>query len=538
MRLESIQVPVKNQVLTDYWSKNTAIHSFFEYEYNHTSFQKRANYLKGNAKDQTVLASVIRQFMKPLGLSDKANEHIQQLQEGAVAVVGGQQAGVLTGPLYAIHKAITVITLAKQQSEKLHMPVVPVFWIAGEDHDLEEINHTFTVNNGEIKKRAYSERSKYKTMASTTVLNKEVMTEFIDKVIMDFGETEHTKEIVMALQGALTQSKTFTDFFARLMNQLFAHEGLLLIDAADDKFRQFESNYFAHIINNSEEIARLVTEQEQELEKAGYGLPIQATNEAANLFYVKDGERYLLERRQGLFVNLSANIKLTKEEIFDIAENHPEQLSNNVVTRPLMQEMTFPVLAFVGGPGELAYWATLKNAFSVLGLQMPIFALRLNITLVTRQVEQLLNEYDLTVQDVWYGKVERLKEQFISDVQDSKAKHQIEQLKQVINESYAELETHLLEQTLHLNKVVGKNKENHTKQLDYLQQKIEQSVLQKHEATIRKFTTLQDELYPNGAYQERTFNPYQYMNDYGLSLIEDLAENSYTISNSHYVVYL
>ncbi len=92
------------------------------------------------------------------------------------------------------------------------------------------------------------------------------------------------------------------------------------------------------------------------------------------------------------FINETANVTFTKEELHDIANNNPEKLSNNVVTRPLMQEMTIPVLAFVGGPGELAYWATLKDAFDVLNLQMPIIVPRLNLTFITRQVEQLLEE--------------------------------------------------------------------------------------------------------------------------------------------------
>lgn len=127
----------------------------------------------------------------------------------------------------------------------------------------------------------------------------------------------------------------------------------------------------------------------------------------------------------------------------EIAEKHPERLSNNVVTRPLMQEMVLPVLAFVGGPGELAYWATLKNAFTALDLQMPIFAPRLHITIVTRHVEQLLQEYQLTVADVWDGKALQLKEQFIADVQDDEAKRQIQAMRQMITEKYKELAGYL-----------------------------------------------------------------------------------------------
>ncbi|MBL3731092.1 bacillithiol biosynthesis cysteine-adding enzyme BshC [Lysinibacillus sp. HST-98] len=538
MKLESIQVPIKNHVLADYWSPNTAIHQFFEYEYNDQAFEKRAEHLARNSRDQKELTTIIRQFMEPLGLSKKANEHLEQLEQGAMVIVGGQQAGILTGPLYSVHKAISVIALAKEQSTKLQQPVIPVFWIAGEDHDLEEINHTYTVYGELLKKRAYGERSRRKTMASATALNKESMTQLINTIIRDIGETEYTETLIKQLVDALNNSETFTDFFACLMNQLFKEEGLLLIDAANFQFRQFEHKYFAQIIQSNEEIARVVTEKEQELERAGYGKPILATYEAANLFYVEDGERHLLERKNDLFVNLAANLKFTQEELLEVAHNHPERLSNNVVTRPLMQEMTLPVLAFVGGPGELAYWATLKNAFSVLDLQMPIFAPRLHITIITRHVEQLLREHQLTVTDVWEGKALQLKERFIADVQDSEAKRQIQAMQQLLVEKYEELASYLENQHLQLDKILEKNQENHAKQFDYLQQKIEQTVLGKHETTIRKFMTLQNELYPNDGFQERSLNPYQYFNEFGPMLITEMLKQNYSIGKHHYLLYL
>lgn len=538
MKLESIQVPIKNRLLADYWSPNTAIHEFFEYEYNDKSFEKRAQYLDEHAYDQKELTAIIRQFMEPLGISEKVNEHLLQLEQGAVTVVGGQQAGILTGPLYSVHKAISVIALAKEQSVKLRRPVVPVFWIAGEDHDLEEINHTYTVHGVDIKKRAYGERSRRKTMASETRINKESMTQLINTIVKDMGETEFTEMLIKQLVDTLDKSDTFTDFFAQLMNHLFKDEGLLLIDAADFKFRQYESGNFTRIIHKNEEIARVVTEKEAELEHAGYGQPILATNEAANLFYVEDEERHLLERKNQHFVNLAANIKLSREEVLKIAEEHPEQLSNNVVTRPLMQEMTLPVLAFVGGPGELAYWATLKDAFSVLGLQMPIFAPRLHITLVTRHVEQLLREYRLTVAEVWEGKVLQLKEQYVADVQDTEAKRQIQTMQRDLLEKYDALQLYLEEQQLLLDKILEKNKENHLKQFEYLQQKVEQTVLNKHETTIRKFMTLQNELYPNEGFQERTYSPYQYFNEFGPMLITEMLKQNYSVGNHHYIIYL
>lgn len=538
MKLETISLPVNNRVLADYWSEDAGIHSFFQYRYCDAAFKERLQYLQQQDYQRNELVNVIRSYMEPFGISEAAEQHLQALQQGATAIVGGQQAGLLTGPLYSVHKAITVILLAKEQSEKLDTKVVPLFWIAGEDHDLDEINHTYTIKESAVKKRGYGEHFKYKTMASATKLQREATWSFIENVFKDFGESAFTVELLEQLKIALNQSETFTDFFTILMNDLFKSHGLLMIDAAYPLFRQLESSSFVRLIHHSARIAEVVVAKESMLNMEGYGRPIDAKEDAANLFYVKDGERFLLERRHEQFVNLNANIKLTEEQLLTIAKETPQYLSNNVVTRPLMQEMMLPVLAFVGGPGELAYWATLKDAFDVLGLQMPIFSPRLNITLVTRQVEQILKEKSLNVKDVFGGKEQQLKMTYLSSIQDRQTQQQLAEMEKYVLGKYDELALYLADQQLHVEKLLEKNKENHIKQFSYFSQKIQQAVEIKHEVALKQYDTLTSELMPNGGYQERVFSPYLYMNVYGLSLIDDLLATEIELTNEHLVVYL
>ncbi|MEK4228638.1 bacillithiol biosynthesis cysteine-adding enzyme BshC [Solibacillus sp. FSL H8-0538] len=538
MKLEQISLPVKNGLLADYWSEDANIHTFFDYKYNDQSFVERASYLQNKTYDMEQLATVIRVYMEKFGIHSAVEQHLTDLEQGALVVVGGQQAGVLTGPLYSVHKAISVILLAKEQREKLQIPVVPLFWIAGEDHDIEEINHTYTIVDGQPKKRGYSERSKRKTMASTTALNQEAMEQLVRVVFKDFGETAYTEGLLVDVLKHVRASETFTDFFATLMNELFAKHGLLMIDAANGAFRQYEKSFFAAIIQHNEQIAKVVVEQERELMEAGYGMPIEANADNANLFYVQDGERFLLECKNEQFRNVLAHIKFTKDELLDLAKNTPEKLSNNVVTRPLMQEMTIPVLAFVGGPGELAYWATLKGAFAILDLQMPIFAPRLNITLQTRQVQTLLQQYELSLMQIIAGEGEQLKQEFIGSVQDVEAACQIQQMNELLAKQYDELLNHLSTQQLDLQKIIEKNKVYHEQQFSYLRSKISQQVLQKHQVVLRQFDVLQAELLPNEGYQERLYNPYQFLNTYGPTLIDDLLGLPMSICAQHQIVSL
>ncbi|MDN4492416.1 bacillithiol biosynthesis cysteine-adding enzyme BshC [Ureibacillus aquaedulcis] len=538
MRLEHIEIPVNNKLLADYWSGSEQLLSFFDYKYDDVAFKTRHDYLKSKHYYSKELSNVIRQYMEPFGISKKVEENLTALANGSVAVVGGQQAGILTGPLYSVHKAISVILLAKEQSVKLGEKVVPIFWIAGEDHDLDEINHTFTIVNGSIKKRSYSERSKLKTMASTTRINKEELKSLISTIFIDYGETEYTHDLYKDCIKELEESETFTDFFARLMNDLFNTEGLLMIDAAYEPFRGLESDSFVKIIENNEQIAKVVVEKEKLLSGAGFGNPIDASLENANLFYVQEGERFLLERSENFYQDASGFIQLSREQLVEVAKNNPEKLSNNVVTRPLMQEMMIPVLAFVGGPGELAYWATLKDAFHVLDLKMPILAPRLNITLVERKIDQLLSTYQLSILDIINGKAKSLKSKYIDSVQDTEARQQLETLNLLVKEQYKKLEAHLETQNIELQALVDKNKQYHEKQFEYLSRKIEQQVLIKHDKTIRQFELLQLEIYPNDSLQERVYNPFQYMNYYGPTLIQDLCSLPLEIANKHYVIHL
>lgn len=538
MKLEQIEIPVTNPLLDDYQNEKSLILSFFHYPNKEESFAKRLEDLEKHSIRRKELVAIVREFMEPLEISDKADQHLRELAENAVAIVGGQQSGLLTGPLYSVHKAISVILLAKEQREKLGVPVVPVFWIAGEDHDIDEINHTFTAVNGRLVKHIYGKRSRKKTMASTTELDVEITRNFIRDTFKQYGETVYTESLLEKIDAILLKSTTYTDFFARLMNWLFKDEGLLFIDAAYPKLREYESPYFEKLIQNAEKIAEVVTNREANLAELGYGTPIGATRNAANLFYVKDGERFLLERHDDKFVNHMANVQFTKNEMLELAQENPACLSNNVVTRPLMQDMVFPVLAFVGGPGELAYWSTLKNAFESLNMNVPVFVPRMNMTIVDRQVQPILNELKLSVSDAIIGKATPLKSSFEDKVYDQSAKAYVEQTKQLLQNQYELLQEHLQNTNIHLEKLVEKNLSFHQSQLDFLMRKIEGEILLKHDVELRKYRMVEDRILPGGGLQERTFNPFQFINEYGEELVKDMMKLPFSINGKHNVIFL
>ncbi len=536
MEFETIVLPKVNKVMHAYNTNKDFLHNYFDYDTGATSYQQRVSELKNRSYKRQQLSEVIYKFMEPFGISSKAKSHIDELANNGIVVVGGQQSGLLTGPLYSIHKAITVILLARQQRKLLNIPVIPVFWVAGEDHDLNEINHVYSEENGRAFKNQYREKYVLKLMASDTEYDLEMMRTFIKEIFGKFGETAHTKDLLHGVLQALERESTFTGFFVRLMNGLFEQEGLLFIDSAFKSLRELEKEYFVKLIEEAEPLAQLIHSKEHQFSEQGLGKPIDAQINAANLFYVHETGRVLLTRQSNDFINDSAGLRFTKAELIEIARRKPWLLSNNVATRPIMQDMVFPVLAFVGGPGEIAYWALLKEAFNHLHMKMPIIIPRMSITLVMPHVKRVLDEKGFSVRDVMEGKVEVAREEFISNLNNEQFEVTLLQTKDMLNAHYDKLAVTVSEDSMQ--ELIKKNLQIHFKQLDYLKEKVDESLLLKYQAKVKGYNLLIGEISPGGNLQERVYTPYSYLNQFGPTLVSEVLAMPMKMDDSHKIIYL
>ncbi|WP_185907990.1 bacillithiol biosynthesis cysteine-adding enzyme BshC [Psychrobacillus soli] len=538
MRLEQHTQPFAPLFYKKYLEDTSSLSSFFHYEWNQKALNKRLQETDFSKTKRTELVNVLTNYMSKFGLSETSNKHLEELKDNGVVVIGGQQAGILTGPMYSIHKAISVIALAKQQREQLGVPVIPVFWIAGEDHDIDEINHVYIERSRKLQKLVYPEKSKIKKIASDSIFDKQIMDNYLTEIFQSLPETLYTKELFTKVMNHLENNFTYTDFFAALMNDFFQEEGLLLIDAAYEPFRKLESEYFQLFVENASDLAEVVFEKEREFEKAGFGTPIQTKESAAHLFYVEAGERFLLERKDGMFIHEAKGLSFTKDELMSIAEKHPEKLSNNVVTRPIMQEMVFPVLSFIGGPGEIAYWGTLKTAFELFRMKMPVIMPRLSVTVVNTKTQTLLEKFSFTIEDVWNGIVEDTKLQYINKHRNERIPQLIETMKQDLAANYAKLEELLIDDNLLLSPLVQKNLRYHESQLTFIEHAIDDTFLGKLDASIHRYDRILMELTPNGGLQERIYSPLQLLNEVGTDFIKELLEIPYEFNGNHHVVYI
>lgn len=538
MEFERLDIRPAGKVMTAYLNDPDFIHTYFDYTPDAAGYSARLKELENRTFDRTGLSRVIRSFMGKTGISMKAQAHLLELEEGAPAVVGGQQAGLLTGPLYSVNKALSVVAEARRLREQLGTPVVPVFWIAGEDHDLLEINHVYAISDDRPVKRQFPVPFGVKTMASGTAFDPAEMEAYIRAVFRDYGETEHTGSLLGQVIGCLEGSTDFTSFFASLMTYLFSEEGLLLLDAADPALRELEALHFEDMIRRSAGIASGVAETERRFEHDGFDPPLGAEEQDAHLFYVDSQERFLLRREDGQFVNSQAGFSFSEDQLSEIARTSPARLSNNVVTRPVMQDLVIPVLSFVGGPGEIAYWSLLRPAFREMGIRMPVVVPRQSLTFISRLTASLLEETGLSAEDVLSGRAEEEKQAFIERVSDRNAADQIARMEEELNAGYRELFALLESRGRNVQELIQKNISFHERQFNYLKEKIRESVLLEHETAIRRYSRLEAELLPEGGYQERKFSPFQFMNEYGPAFISDLAAEMGGQPGDHHLVRL
>jgi bacillithiol synthase len=457
-------------------------------------------------------------------------------------VIGGQQAGILTGPLYSIHKVISIIVLAKQKERELGIPVIPVFWIAGEDHDYLEVNHIYAERNQKIAKVTYPEIVREKKMVSDIVLDKNKCYSWVEELIETFGETNHTNELLQFINSAIECSETFVDFFAQLIMEFFKEDGLLILDSGDKNLRRLEKDIFARQINEFNQITDLVFEQQKELAFAGFERTIEIDPFVANLFYYDEQSksRLLLEynHESGLFMTKNSESKFTLNQLIKMASDQPENLSNNVITRPLTQEWLFPTLAFIAGPGEIAYWSELKKVFEHFEMKMPPIVPRLNITILERHIDTDLVDLGLDLEYVLKVGTSIKKQDFIEIQMDQEITQTFQQLKNQLSEHYFFISKKTKEIDKGLTPLIEKNEKLILKQIEFMEAKIERELERKHEVVLSKYHRVGNSLRPNGSPQERIWNPLYFLNKYGLDVISRMVALPYEFDGRHKVIKL
>jgi bacillithiol biosynthesis cysteine-adding enzyme BshC len=309
--------------------------------------------------DAAGLADALERQSVEFGAGTAALTNIARLRAGAKAVVTGQQVGLLGGPLMTLLKAATGVARARQATEATGVQHVPVFWLATEDHDLEEIDQVSLLTKASVE----TLRLKIKHGLSRPVGAIELVGE-IDALLEQASELLGYAPVCDLLRECYGRSQPFRDTaptfggaFARLMARLFAAQGLIVMDAAGREFHALGSSTLRYAIEHAEGLEAALLARSSELEAAGYHAQVLVKGGASLLFLVsEDGERQALRRLTDGSWKASSKAYST-EELLGILETEPERLSPNALLRPVFQDTILPTAAYIGGPAEIAYFA-------------------------------------------------------------------------------------------------------------------------------------------------------------------------------------
>lgn len=540
MEIESIVIPATNDFASLYMEQKEPVKGFFHYDITENGvYEKRYNDLMKRDFNRKALAACIENYMERFPTSNETRKSLEKLQnDKSTVVIGGQQAGLLTGPLYTIHKVISILKLAEQQERNLGTPVIPVFWIAGEDHDFLEINHVYAEAGRKMKKVNFPEQKGLKKMASDIVYNKEEMQKWLETIFMHLGERKYTKEVFASVLEASNRSETITDFFTTIIMSLFKDYGLLVIDAADRHLRNLEKPVFSKVIDQASLITEKVLTQQKLIHHYGFTRMLDIHPQSANLFLYEGNERLLLDydSKSDRFKVEKTDWQMDRLDLSEKLKETPEIFSNNVVTRPLMQESLFPSLAFIAGPGEIAYWGELKQAFELWDMKMPPLVPRINITFIEPNIERDLDDLQLTIEDVLKNGVEKQQKTYLDSVTDRDLEMMLDDMNKFLEERYQSIFERLEHTERGLLPLAHKNLAFHTKQIEFLKKKADWYVKERYESELEKYDRVERSLRPNGSPQERIWNIFYYLNERGESFIHELMSLSFEFDGRHKII--
>lgn len=537
--IQPIQFNQHSNFIDDFRNHKEQATNFFSYK-PYESLASRHAYVMKQSYPREQLVDALKQMHENWDAPKHTFTYIETLlDEESTVVIGGQQAGALTGPLYSMNKLVSIIAYAREQEKKLKKPVLPVFWIAGEDHDFEEINHVFIHEKNKLHKHRIHQIVSEKATVSSIEIDHGIVGKWVDVVFASLEETVHVRDVYHLVHRCLQASETYVDFFARMLFELLPNESFILIDSADPRTRNIEKPFFEQLIMQQQQIATSIYQTDVSFTREGYDSIVEISPNDGHLFYHLDGDRILLERdTRNKWVGKQDEISFTNEELLHIAKENPHLLSNNVMTRPLMQEMLFPTLAFVGGNGEITYWALLKGAFQAVDCEMPPVIPRLSFTYIDQKTDDLMKRLHVDVTEAIENGVHTQQLHFIRkqsvppvDTMMSTFKEQIKQLYEPLHKFAGGIRVDIEE-------LAEKNEEIVLRELTYLQKRMQQATEEQVSQIIKQYDFLNTNLHPHGGLQERVWNPVPLLVEQGLSIFERLLQKDFDFFQTHYVVYV
>lgn len=426
-------------------------------------------------------------------------------------ITTGHQLNIFTGPLYFIFKIATAIKLSQQLKARFpDKNFVPVYWMASEDHDFAEINHTKVGG----KKIEWPMEAAGATGRVATKTIRQALNQY--KGVL--GLTGNAPQLAEMVETAYTKFDKLADATRYLVNALFGRYGLVIIDADDTRLKQQLAGIVEQDIIEQNSFKN-ITQSNAALQKAG--VHIQVNPREINFFYLLDGLRERIVFENNRYAVLGSDIVFTEAELRTEIQQHPERFSPNVVMRPLYQEVILPNLAYIGGGAEIVYWLELKANFDHYKVDFPILLLRNSGLLVPKEAAAHIKKMGFTMADV-FRPADALKTDWVK--QNTGYNLSLNDEWMALRGVFDQIKTHAskIEATLAPSTEAIQARLKHA--LENLERKMVKAEKRNHDTRLAQIDNFKQALFPNGSLQERTENIGRFYVKWGQPLIDELIE--------------
>ncbi|CAM3351225.1 bacillithiol biosynthesis cysteine-adding enzyme BshC [Rhodothermus bifroesti] len=525
-----------SKLFVTYATDYALLDAFYAGDYRSPSVRRAlAKRVAQHPRQRDVLVRVLLEQNTRWGLDAATQANIEALRlPDSVAVVSGQQVGLFGGPLFTLYKVLTLCRLAQALAEELERPVIPVFWLAGEDHDYEEVAALTVLKGAEpVTLRLELPLPGYAGAVGRLPLPASVR-DLLAALEALLPATAFREPLMALLNETYQPGVTLQDAFARLLKRWLPGSGLVLIDPDDARLKALARPLFAQELEDWQTAQAHLEHVSRSLEHAYH---VQVRTQPTNLFLLEDHQRLALDAFGEGFRLRGTDRQLSRQEALSLLEASPERFSPGVLLRPLYQDWLLPTLVYVAGPSETAYWAQLKPLYAWANVPMPLVFPRTMALLVEPRVAQLLERYKLRPEMLQHDP-DHLFHELVRQQLDGELEAAFKAAQQQLDDMVARLRpvVERIEPTLGpATEALGAALRH---ELDRFEGRVLKAAKQREATLHNQIARLHASLFPNGVLQERVFSPVYFLSKYGLGLIEALYNDWPLDPANLHIVYL
>jgi bacillithiol biosynthesis cysteine-adding enzyme BshC len=486
--------------------------------------EKKINFSGNDNDKRKILVSVLEAQYAKINASTTTLNNIKLLNNSnTFTVTTGHQLNLFTGPLYFLYKIISTINLTRELKAKYtENNFVPIYWMATEDHDFDEINYF------NFKGRKF--RWNKKSTGPVGRLSTEGLDDFFEVFAQELGSSKTAETIKTLFKNTYLKHSNLADATRFLANELFSDYGLVIIDGDQADLKRMFIPYLKEELINQTSYKK-VTETNEQLKNYS----IQVNPREINLFYIDDDLRERIILENDIYKINNTNTTYSESEILALLENHPEKFSPNVIVRPLYQEVILPNLCYIGGGGEIAYWLELKSYFEAVNVTFPILLLRNSVLLVTEKQAKKADKLGLSWANL-FSKQNDLVNLKTTEISEFPIDLSIQ--KDFLKNQFHYLHSIAQQTDKSFSGAVKAQEAKQIKGLENLERRLLKAQKRKHSETLERIMELQNKLFPHHSLQERQANFSEFYLEYENNFIEKLFDTLKPLDSNFDIIIL